>query len=479
MRLYEFRIVESTKQDIGDLAQTAKNLPDTDPNKSKILNFIKKIIASVTGRTQEAVYETTDAEIDAVMAQLAGIPDLKLENPNIVGAVKNVLQQFKKNQKSAAANEIKLQIQKFLKNYAGAVEDLSDKIQDNASAIKRYYDLEIQKGRLNSREKRNLISKENAKQALINTISAMFTGSIMNPDNPLLLDEKKKKQLLLFLKQAKQGIVPFSKMIQQGTGNIEKMVHPNYKAIFDEFKEKLFRAQPEAQAGNWGPGEIGLIVLGNPLKKPDGSGDLETVGGVKFELKASRDKNKGGRLSPPDANTGKLTNKWQSVLNDFFKELPKQDYQYNDVKRKPQRLNFYDRSIPYINGLIQKHESITKKRFNTKSFVKSAIQVTLDNPITDDEVKQYINPIIDSNNRIDFTKFLTYFSKLLFSRYKGDSDTEKFSAILVFNPDTLNYTVIKSAEDLEKQEKDKIITITGGIDFDGKQVTKSPQIGIA
>ena len=479
MRLYEFIIVESTKQDIGALAQTAKDLPDTDPNKSKILNFIKKIIASVTGRTQEAVYETTDAEIDAVMTQLAGISDLKLEDPKIAGAVKNVMAQFGKQQRKAGKTDITQQIKKFLQEYSSAIDELSTKIQDNASAIKKYYDLEIAKGRLNSNEKRSLIAKENARKALINTISAVFSESIMNPDNPLLLDNKKKTQLVRFLKQAKQGIVPFSDMIEQGRGNIEKMIDPNYKTIFDEFKEKLFRAQPEAQAGNWGPGEIGLIVLGNPLKKPDGSGDLETAGGVKFELKASRDRNKGGRLSPPDANTGMLSTKWQGVLNNYFKGLPVQDYQYKDTKRRPERLNFYQNAIPYINDLIQKQQARTKTKFPTKKFVKDAIQVTLDNPITKDEEIKFISPMVDAKNLINYDVFKVQFSKLLFSRYKAEGLEEKFSAILIFNPDTLNYTVIKSADDLEQQEKDKIITITGGIDFAGKQVTKSPQIGIA
>lgn len=479
MRLFEFIITESTKQDITVLAQQAKDLPDTDPKKSKILNFIKRVIASVTGKTQEAVYETTDAEIDAVMAQLAGIPDLKLENPKIVGAVKNVMAQFGKEQRKAGEDKITKEIQKFLEDYSVAIDELSDKIQDNASAIAKYYELEFAKGRLTKNEKKALINKENAKKALINTIGAMFTEAIMDPKNPLLLDQQKKKQLVLFLKQAKSGIVPFSKMIAQGTGNITKMVAPAYLKIFNEFKEKLFIAQPPAQAGNWGPGEVGLIVLGNPLKKPDGSGDLETEGGVKFELKASRESLQGGRLSPPDANTGALGNKWQSVLNRWFKGLPTQDYQYIDNKRKPERLNFLQRAMPYINSLISKQQTRSRKKFDTVSFVRDAIQLTLDNPINANEIDKYIKPVVDANNLIDFTKFKTNFSKLLFSRYKGDDVGEKFSAILVFNPDTLNYTVIKTADELESKEKDKIIVITGGIDFAGKQVTKSPQIGIA
>jgi uncharacterized protein YpuA (DUF1002 family) len=479
MRFFEFVILESTKSDLNALAQTAKDLPDADPKKSKILDFIKRVIASVTGRTQEAVYETTDAEIDAVMTQLAGISDLKLEDPKIAGAVKNVMAQFGKQQRKAGEDKIKQQINKFLQEYSVAIDGLSTKIQDNAAVIKKYYDIEIAKGRLNSTERRSLIRKENAKKALDGTIGAVFTQSIMNPDNPLLLDNKKKTQLVKFLKQSKQGIVPFSKMIEQGQGNIAEMIDPIYKPIFDEFKEKLFRAQPPAQAGNWGPGEIGLIVLGNPLKKPDGSGDLETAGGVKFELKASREHTKGGRLSPPDANTGKLTTKWQSVLNQYFKGLPVQDYQYKDTKRKIGNLNFYPGAMPYINELIQKQQARTKTKFKTKKFVKDAIQLTLDNPITKEEETNFISPMVDAKNLINYDVFKVQFSKLLFFRYKTQGSQEKFSAILVFNPDKLNYTVIKSADDIEQQEKDKIITITGGIDFDGTQVTKSPQIGIA
>ena len=162
MRFFEFVILESTKSDLNALAQTAKDLPDADPKKSKILDFIKRVIASVTGRTQEAVYETTDAEIDAVMTQLAGISDLKLEDPKIAGAVKNVMAQFGKQQRKAGEDKIKQQINKFLQEYSVAIDGLSTKIQDNAAVIKKYYDIEIAKGRLNSTERRSLIRKENA-----------------------------------------------------------------------------------------------------------------------------------------------------------------------------------------------------------------------------------------------------------------------------------------------------------------------------
>jgi len=76
----------------------------------------------------------------------------------------------------------------------------------------------------------------------------------------------------------------------------------------------------------------------------------------------------------------------------------------------------------------------------------------------------------------DYEKFVRGYAKFLYNRYKGvGQEEEHFKNIIVFNPGQETYTVIDGADDFDNEK----VVITGGIEYGGSQVPKSPQVGVA
>ena len=108
------------------------------------------------------------------------------------------------------------------------------------------------------------------------------------------------KKLRSFLNASKEGIVDWGTIMTAGKGktaSIDQFVPAEYREIFEMFTDKLFNSRPPTTAGAWGPGEVGLILIGNPVTKAGDGGDLQdSKTGDKFELKGSKNSKKGGNI---------------------------------------------------------------------------------------------------------------------------------------------------------------------------------------
>ena len=60
-----------------------------------------------------------------------------------------------------------------------------------------------------------------------------------------------------------------------------------YADVYENFGNILGRTIDKSGAGAWGPGELGLLMLSDPVKKGS-KGDIETGSGKQVEVKASK-----------------------------------------------------------------------------------------------------------------------------------------------------------------------------------------------
>ena len=301
------------------------------------------------------------------------------------------------------------------------------------------------------------------------TIGGIFSGKLFKAGT--LVDKQLQQKLIKFLKQAKDGIVDWGQILKRGKGgkaNVDDFVPTEFKEIYDMFKKELYSVRPETTAGSWGPGEVGLILIGNPITKASDSGDLQDAKtGEKFELKASNNPKKGGRLSPPGLGTSKMAPRFDRVKEKHFGTGFKAKFgkESNMIKASVNQRFIKEYNIRIDKGL----------KVNTKQFVTDIIKAAFtDNFPSDKELAPYVNKMI-KGNKIDYDIFVKEYAKFLMDRYQGVGNDKKFTNIIVFNPGTTTYTVLDSSKDLDSPD----LEITGGIEFAATQVPKSPQIGIA
>ena len=355
-------------------------------------------------------------------------------------------------------------LNKFLEDYDTSIDGLVDKIMES----ERQWILANQDATTKKAQK-EMATKEKNIDAVKRTIGGIFSGKLFKAGT--LTDKQIQEKLLAFLIQAKDGIINWGKVLQAGkdkTANVDAFVPKEFKEIYLLFRKELFAVRPETTAGSWGPGEVGLILIGNPITKAKDAGDLQDkVTGDKFELKASNDPKKGGRLSPPGLGTSKMAPRFDRVkLKHFGKGYQAKFGEKSTLNKESLNQTF----IKEYNDFIDKGLKIDSKEFLTDCIMAAFT----DNVPTDKELEPYVEKMV-VDNKIDYNGFVRTYAKFLFDRYQGAGDDKKFKNIIVFNPGSTTYTVLDGSDDLDSE----FVVITGGIEFGGSQVPKSPQIGIA
>ena len=471
-----------TDQSIDQLVNMAKDDPKIQNYVQKVFNKVIAVGKKTLGIKQEDSLNENPAEmalaqsgqitkeiIDKLLADLGsqGIQFNQKAKTLFDKSIKDIqaYQAKKEKQDVAKGAEAERQaLNDFLTKFDSTIDALTNKITSSEQAFidANSYDKTV-------KIKKQVQSSKDTIRVIKGVIGSIFTGKIFKKGN---IDNKElQKKLLNFLTAAKDGIVDWGKIISAGKGNkakVESFVPAEYKEIFEMFKTQLFNARPPTTAGAWGPGEVGLILLGNPITKAGDKGDLmDKKTGDKFELKGSKSAKKGGRLSPDGLATSKMPGVFKKIKDKYFspsvlkKVGPKSAINSN---------SFTQKFIDDLNKLIDAGMKFNKP----KNFLVDVIKGAFTDKIpTDKELKPYIDKMI-VGKKIDAEAFKLNYAKFLFNRYKG-TDGASFKNIIVFNPGTTTYTVLDNADDLESPD----LEITGGIEFGGHQVPKSPQIGIA
>jgi len=463
-------------QKINQLVQVGKQDPKKSDEVSNILNKIiqygQKILGQEAPKTEQVQPATLDQKnvsaqqiLDFICQKLPARCDKPITDVDMF-----LTKAFKELEKSGVEKG-RNELNDFLTKYDNAINALTNKITSSEQAF-----VDANSYAQGKKMQGEVATKKNTIEVIKGVISSIFTGKLFKAGT--ITDRQLQDKLLTFLNAAKEGIVSWGKILEAGKGKtakIDQFVPPEYKEMFEMFRTQLMRARPPTTAGAWGPGEVGLIMLGNPITKAGDSGDLMDVKtGAKFELKGSKESKKGGRLSPEGLSTSKNPKSFKTlkekhigakVLQKHFKDLGNKSYL---AGKDSYSVN--QRFINQLNDLIDKGLKIDNKAFLTDTIIAA---FTHNHP-TGKELVPYVKQMV-VGNKIDYDKFVKAYAKFLMVRYQGSGKDKKFKGIIVFNPITGSYTVISSYKDLDFKDLD----ITGGIEFGATQVPKSPQIGIA
>jgi hypothetical protein len=256
----------------------------------------------------------------------------------------------------------------------------------------------------------------------------------------------------------------------QGSANGKK-----YLEVFKNFGNILGRTIDQSGAGAWGPGELGLLMLSDPVKKGS-KGDIETGSGKQVEVKASKKAGSGARLNVDKAKKGNMVKDYNKILTKYFGNTVMVDDEKVQVQHQMEQgqLNFTTRGFNILNSFIDQLPKWNKAK--AISFLKDAVGLPMENYIGTSEYDKGIDNLsraVDEKGRFNMPAFQREYTKLLFTIYQS----EMLDAILIINPVMGTFLVMNSPDEVD-DTVNRGMVITGGIDFKDGQSTKSPQIGV-
>ena len=439
---------------------------------------LKEEIASVE-KDIEAICQAMGDKCDAVIANLRKF--LESAYAKITTLVSQGQQQGREEEFAAS--------QKFLKEFDDVIGAVTAKVTGTLNAFQA--NQEKQNAVDQTVEVKQALDETQIQKAVKGTITAIFNELAHRAATRQELIEQR-KLLSEFLTKCIKGILPLTKLIDAGHGNIvNQMQNSKYKAIYNRVIKDLLGAQPAGSgAGAWGPAELGLSVIGSPVNK-DAKGDLNIGGKRRIELKASKNATSGGRINTPVVNKGiggkgdyDIAWREYSALLGIKQSGPQVQFQVNLKSGK-----VAEKSIKYTTWgptLIEQvlNPAIRKRGIDRATTVKFLTDVAVAPVLTDykKEARKRLKMAraVAKDGSIIGKEFLSQYIALLMSFYAEGE--EKVEEILVINPVTGNFQVINANDPKGIQEKidsGAIQTSTTWIDFTDKQSTASPQIGTA
>jgi len=437
--------------------------------------------------TNEGVTDKIDTEINDINAmrevikQAGGDPD----DPKALNFAKELAKMLLPRGAQIgheSLNEIKAEIEQL---YA----PLAKKIVDGGAVFAPEVNAQAEDGEeLNEyaqemQIKRSELSKTG--QAVADTIADM-TNAVMEKagrQEAITDAEAELTRIRDFLKRCvNDPFIDFDDLISQTHGTVEQEFAKKgseFVDVYNNFENILGRTIDKSGAGAWGPGELGLLMLSNPVKKGT-KGDIMTVGNLQVEVKASKKANSGARLNVEQATKGNLTRDYNEVLIKYFgNEIYVGDQEMKVDHQTPKgQVNFTNKGFDILNSWVdEKIKEGNWKKAMAVNFLVESVNIPMRNYIGekgyDSAVKKAMTRVVDKDGRFSFQTFQSEFTKLLFGIYKS----EMLDCILVINPIMGTYLVMNDPKDVDAAVQRGLV-ISGGIDFKDKQSTKSPQIGV-
>ena len=505
MRLYEFKIVEQDQtaqldQNIDKLAQIAKNNPSVA---DKINDFFKKLIDKAKqAMGDKSVGEVAPAQaLDQSTFTLKQIADALCAEltPQACQSVINDLTQRSGNALDKLKSLIKTVALQYIKGWnealADAIRNLSAKVTDTLEDLEAHYKklkAEGDQGLKNVEAPPQDVVARNIDQLLRGMVESYKDEKIKGGQEEF---EKFQKLIVNFLKDSKNGVVPLKTIVSVGSGNIiEEVKKTKYKSLVENgFIDELLSKMPPGTGGNWGPGELGLAILGSPVTKGK-TGDI-IIGKEKIEIKASSKGTQGGRLSA-DALVGEGTDgvpAYRSALTEFLDKSGLDDQikiQGGKIpftaktkagkvsQKKLDYRNFGKTFFKVVNNAI---DALPNKKINkkiTEQFLEKSVLAALKTD-AHQEAKNRLNlaQSVDANGKIIANNFIAEWLQLLGYFYNKTKGVVK---ILIINPTDGHFEVFSTLQPkglAGKLATGAIQTGAAVIPFGLSQQKPSPQIG--
>jgi hypothetical protein len=428
-----------------------------------------------------ATMSMTDSLVSTLMAELVNVVDTAKKKA-ILGMLKNLVATAKQEEFSTGRG-----IQEKLETAAGR---LAAKISGTLEALKQQYDEQIREGDPQAPKRQSKPPKE-VNTELVDLIEGIFNKPIGRANTIQQRDETAKK-ILSFMERCEVGVINLKDKITAGRGVITSGISGEDKEILDMLENALMKAKPGKTAGNWGPGELGLAILGTPVNKGS-KGDLD-VGGEMIELKASQNPKKGGRFGSTALQRG-IDGKaeYTKALGELL----------TIAGYKPRQM--LDKSNPNYIGNIPAAKGKTKQVSHLsfgQTFIDAGLNPKLQGRVSQADTLEFLEMVAiscitaeyktkigtrslfksaaNSDGTINLPVFNLKYSEMLYSLYQ---QTDGVGKIMVMNPLTGSYFILGGPKDLAKAAKSdgenapiQFSTVT--IDFSDSQGKASPQIGI-
>jgi hypothetical protein len=509
MRFFEFKLPASgsafdveLKQHLLTLVNDAKKLPETDPKRIQFNQFLQNIKAQA-GIAEDPVADADQAMINSVLSFLAkkGVKEATMylmDGAKILGDkdVQAALQKkadihttIGQETEFSTGREIREQLNK-------SAAALAKKIAGTLEAMEEAAKAEVENDP--SAPKKKAPKEAEVKQDLVDLISDLFSKPISGAQTYQERDTTA-TEILNFMNRCKRGIIDLEGVINRGGGNVLDGLADEDTKILDMLENALLKAKPSKTAGNWGPGELGLAILGTPVHKA-GKGDLQ-IGAMKVELKASQVATAGGRFGSKALNYGiNGKSKYESALKILlttagYKKFSFEktssayigNYKTPDVQKarsvklgKEKTISHYNFGETFINEALNprlqnKVDKSTTEQFLTevaKSCIIDSYQKTLK--------LKWISKAANNDGTINYLEFLMGYSAMLYSLYQL---TDEVKQILVLNPLTGSFRVLNGPKDMytatQASDVPHVQFSTTAIDFNDSQGKASPQIGVA
>jgi hypothetical protein len=485
--------INAELQKLINIAKSAAGVVPAQPNAAPVSQPAQKPVATPVSQppaeeTKETMFDEavatmpmTDSLVSMLMAELENVVD-KAKKKSILSMLKNLVSEAKQEEFTTGKG-----IKDQLKASATA---LASKISGTLEALKKQYDEQISEGDPQA-PKRNSKSPKEINVELIDLIDGIFNKPVGQANTIQQRDEISKK-ILNFMKRCETGIIDLTAKIKTGKGIITSGINEEDQEILDMLENALMKAKPGKTAGNWGPGELGLAILGTPVNKGS-KGDLD-VGGVMIELKASQNPKKGGRFGSTALQRGVdgksdyvaalgelLTAAGYSPRQLLDRSNPKYIGNVPAAKGKIKTVSHLSFGQTFIDAGLNPKIKDRISREETINFLEMvAISCITKEYKTKIKTKTLFSSCANTDGTINLPLFNLRYSQMLYSLYQ---ETDEVGQIMVLNPLTGAYRILNGPKDLATATKDdgenapvQFSTVT--IDFSDSQGKASPQIGI-
>jgi len=479
----------SPEQTVDQLEKIAQQ----DPKKAnliskafdKVLQFTNNLLGQKPQQTENTAQVSQQADLiqDQIM-QLKKLGDLT-NAKKVETFLNNFYQQV---QQVGFQQRVGLR-----QDLAKAINLIAGKVTNTLEALEQHYKQQAKQGDAIS------VKSSPGEEAMRKEISDILRGMIesyRDQQKDPKASENFENLILNFLKDSIKGIVPLKQIVDAGSGDVKnEVLKTKYKTLVDiGLIDQLLSKKPAGTGGNWGPGELGLAILGSPVMKGD-TGDI-IVGGEKIEIKASATATQGGRITP-DALIGEGQDgkqEYTKALNEFLKSTklnrfvkPDGDYinfqkvtQKGKVSKKRTKYTNFGRTLfrDIINTSIDKMPGKKINKGASEMFVKKSIIAAFKSEYKKDVAKLLqLKNSISAEGKIDFDGVMAEYIKVLGYFYNKQKGVKK---ILVINPSDGHFEVISTENPkgiAEKLQTGVLQTGATAIDFNLTQQKPSPQIG--
>jgi len=400
------------------------------------------------------------------------------------------------------------------KTIEALAQGLAYKVTNSLDAIKAGYDKQIAAGDYKTNEDEeppvrapaSLKEPKEVSKDLTKLINEIFAGPLAGAENREHRDQVL-EEYIEFMQRCTGAKAPlkFTKLLDSQHGSVWANLTKKDRQLVSRLGNILL-AKPSVTAGNWGPGELGLAILGNPVHK-GGKGDLDVGDGRKIELKASQNAKKGGRLGTKALEKGLAGKK---VYTEALKKLltvagktnlnwslPKKEHGipdnnvgvYTKTNAKGKQSQGYIKWTSFGGTFVNDNLNPKIAGVDPAATTEFLETVALSCLNKDDAYLPYYNTpewvpsCVEQDGTINYNQFVLQYSKMLYRIYQATDDVGE---ILVINPLTGSYFVLAGPDDLDDAiipfDDPKFQHVQFGdicIDFTDSQGKASPQIGIA